>query len=186
MGETTYNFSGISSPSGTHFCKKGHNGTPPAAGGNLTDETEASTTEYGRIDASDNTYFEYIEKDKCGFRMRFVVSEDRATITRIDVKVEASAEGDVDNGWKLYIRNNSTPAWEQLATTGSGGDVELTGNKTANITDYIDADGYCFVLAKCNLEYECGCEPTMKVDYAEIKVTYSAGPDGDFFLVFNV
>ena len=176
MATTTYNFVGINSPSSTHTAFHGaQSGGYPINGGNPSvDFNEETSAQYDQIEASENTRrtYEYGDGMYDCFKYRFKIAEAVATVTRIDVTWEGYGYA-LSNGANLYIRNNTTPAWELLDTTINGSsDDTLVGAITSGITNYIDGSGYVYALAITASEGGCPTPQSGIVcDYVKVDIT---------------
>jgi len=118
--------------------------TPPF-GSELTDD------EYNQIERSDDVRFskstsvngEYaimLFRFKCGF--------PEADVKKVVVKFEGYGTAPAGNGVTMKIWNHVNSAWEHEQTGTGSGDETLTITVTSNVPDYIDDDGYIWVLAR--------------------------------------
>ena len=153
MATVTYTFAGIVNPSSTHLGWSYRDANlPPSAGGLLTDPAYLLTDgNYANIAVSDGTsavLWTNAPDNHWLFQFDWLITVDRATVTRIDISCKAKGTAEVTNGWNLYIRNNTTPAWELVDQCPDDLEDTLIGAVTANILDYITADGHIYVLAE--------------------------------------
>jgi len=151
VATVTYTFAGITHPSSTHVAWQGVDSDLPPASGALISTWEILTVSYALVAASDeDTYVVWtnqIDHHQL-FQCDWLITVDRATVTRIDISCKAKGTAGVTNGWNLYIRNNTTPAWELVDQCPDDLEDTLIGAVTANILDYITADGHIYVLAE--------------------------------------
>lgn len=119
----------------------------PAAPGNLVDalkEAAASTINgsYWRtVLASDEGSYNYQ-------MYRFQVLQKIAFITDLNIKWRGYGEPTPDHSTDILIWNYSTSAWVPLASGQLGTDGDLNGTISSNITNYLNAEGYVYVLAR--------------------------------------
>jgi hypothetical protein len=179
----TYDFVGVTSPSATHVGFHNNNADLPPATGNLVTDAEFNDGEYLGLATDDGIHTDHFTSSNHElFQFDWLLDEDRATVTRIDATVDAQGSADSANGWNLYIRNNTTPAWELLATKGDYGWETLTGAITANLLDYITAEGRVYVLAEqIGVLVEEGVS-LLEVDFAELDITYTPPPPPSTFV----
>jgi hypothetical protein len=112
----------------------------------LTDfqDTAYTSGQKNTVSTDDNNYVAVgNDEDIPGHRVKYVTTQDRANVTRLDLTSKTES-GDPDV--KLYIWNFTTGAWVLLDTDGGPGKLTFTGSVTAGLTNYIDASGTIQVL----------------------------------------
>ena len=135
---------------------------------------ELSDSEYDRIERSDDTRFskstsvngEYaimLFRFKCGF--------PEADVKKIVVKFEGYGTAPAGNGVTMKIWNHVNSAWEHEQTGTGSGDETLTITVTSNVPDYIDDDGYIWVLARTTNPSDGTTEAVLHCDQAYGYVT---------------
>ena len=174
MATVTYTFAGISNPSSTHLAKPGAQGDLPPANGALTADAEATSPQYTALATSDESRASAEDMfSHALWEFHWLITVDRATVTRIDISCEGWGFADSADGWRLYIRNNTTPAWDLLGQIANDGEVTLAGAITANISDYITAGGLIYVLAEQVGLQQCDVWSTVEVDMTSCQLTYT-------------
>ncbi|MDI9394114.1 MAG: hypothetical protein QM426_01245 [Euryarchaeota archaeon] len=138
-------------------------------------DIEFNSTEYSRISADDGT-FQEDETDVVGnyAAHRFVfntnccnTSNFNATNVTWNGKGWHDAGGD-SNGTYLYIWNFNTNAYEELANcSGNGTENTLTGEKTANLNNYIN-NGQVIVLAEQKAVDDGDDHSHIETDYVKL------------------
>jgi hypothetical protein len=129
-GTTVYDYTGITSPSSSHSAEDGEidvsdtviaNGTFGARRNTINGWAnwgEATTGEYGNLVGSDDSYYQGADPgngDNAALIFEFYIAEDPATITQIDVQVEAAQQNAVD-AWFVYLWNYSTSSYAVCCT----------------------------------------------------------------------
>jgi len=169
--EKIYNFAGVVSPSATHVARDFEvdvsdptdpptddsintlttnglpSGTPDLRTGiyGYASDAEASQTQYDAIAASDNIRWRITDPgsgDNACFWMKFEIAEDPVAITQIDVRVEGYQAQLTDKAWLGIWRPGATTAyWKFLEASQQTNDYDYTGTITANLDEYIYANG---------------------------------------------
>jgi hypothetical protein len=143
------NFSGT--PGVDAWAFKYQVGNDPGAG---DPGIEFNATEYAAIKADDGVFAcNTTTTNGCyaAHRFNFSIDEAAADIDKINVTWNGKGwhdSGDAYNGTYLYIYNFTSGSYgSALASTDSGTEVTLTGEKTSGISNYINA-GNVTILAK--------------------------------------
>jgi len=147
------------------------------SGSPIYPNTELTTDpdEYAKIKVDDeDPKYDYTNGNGnySAHRFNFSISENTSKITKINVTWNGKGWHDRvppnDNGSTLYIWNFSSASYDQLATTTSGDEVTLTGEKTTSISSYINA-GNMTILVKQNTAQE---KVGQKTYYSHIETDY--------------
>lgn len=188
MAEITVTSSGITNPSTTTRFYKGASGVrPPASAGALPYErAEHTTGEYSNASADDTSYaLKNTNYNYAGHELEFKIPAVvlAGILTRIDFSVLAyGSDGYSVYGWRLYIKNLATGAWQYLTETTSSGYVTLSSAAESNLDDYIDANGRICLLAISRSPMDGnGSGADLNIDYAFIKFTYTPGAAEESF-----
>ena len=163
--------------------KKQHNAKPPST--NNVPSTEFSSTDYDNIRLDDNDR-KTSETDTNGnyaiHRFNFTVTEPAAKIDKIKVIWNGIGkhddDEDADQGAELYIYDfNSASYGDALASTDSGAEVTLTGEKDSDISHYISSSGNVTVLVEQKNDQFTYQSQTYKshieTDYVQLRVEWS-------------
>jgi hypothetical protein len=177
-----YNFVGVGRSTGTH--KAFH--TTSASELTPTDSgwTELSDSEYQKIWYSDDTRFSKSASENGEYAMmlfRFKVDADENVLKQIVLKFEGYGTAPSGNGATIKVWNFSAFAW-QSAISGTGEtDEVLTITLDSNLPDYVDADGYVYLLAKTTNSCDGSAPATLYCDYVEIGFTVNGMTYADVF-----
>jgi hypothetical protein len=167
-----YEYVGVGSSSETHKAYHGASNSEPA----LTDSgwTELTDAEYQKIWQSDDDRFSksVLENGKYAFMLfRFQVDADKKVVKEIILKFEGYGTAPSGNGATVKVWNNSAGAW-QNATSGTGeSDETLTIALSSNLSEYIDAEGYVYLLARTSFLSDGVTPAILYCDYAQIVFT---------------
>jgi hypothetical protein len=180
MATITLTTSGITNPSTTtRGYTGGINVRPPASAGGFISDKELTSLQYDYAKASDNVRAYPVESTAYqGIRFEFYVPAAYRDISQIDFGIEAYGYDGYTSayGWTLYVKNNNTTEWDQIADTSGIADETLTGQKTTDFAYWIDA-GYRICILCVNKGYDSnGGGEGMQVDYAYVTLTYTPPP----------
>ena len=103
------------------------------------------------------------------FRYKCLFAE--ADVKKIVVKFEGYGTAPAGNGVTMKIWNHVNSAWEHEQTGTGSGDETLTITLTSNIPDYIDDNGYIWVLARTTNPSDGTTEAVLYCDQAYGYVT---------------
>jgi hypothetical protein len=78
------------------------------------------------------------------------------------------------DGATLYIWNYNDDTYDQLDSTTSSSEVDLTGEITTNFGNYIDTDGNSTVLVEQNYYAKSTKYSRIETDYINVNITYTA------------
>ncbi len=176
---TIYDFSGITKPSSTHKATEESSSTDPG----LDEGTEALTSDYQDIDASDNNRWDYVSGtyERAYQQFRFIISEDIDSIVELKILHEGSALGYVgtecvdyppDYGIYLYLWNFSGSYWKFEGLHFSDDDQTITRTYTNpdEINDFINQTGYLYIQVK-SVTADAGCTCHIYTDFVKAEVT---------------
>ena len=145
-----YNFAGIGYPTGDPH-KAFQAGSPSELTPGATGWTELTNTEYQGIWYSDDTRYSKSDNVNLEYALmlfRFKVESRENTVKKIILSFEGYGTAPAGNGLTIKVWNHVASAW-QNAQAGSGGSDEVIAiTLTSNITNYIDDNGYVWLLAR--------------------------------------
>jgi hypothetical protein len=159
--------------------KKQVNAKPPDLTDNTVPSTEfTSPDEYAYLRVDDGTpQSDYTVPDGyyAAHRFNFSISEDPNDISKINVTWNGKGWHEKvppnDNGSTLYIWNGT--AYDQLATTTSGDELTLTGERTTSISSYINAGNVTVLVVQNSAHTTQGQTPKpshIETDYVRVVV----------------
>ena len=186
----TYTFAGQTAGAGPHLARYFEvdiDGNTPLASLTLdgtgsagyANNTELTTTQYGQISAADDTRYATGDpgsSDNAVFWAQFDVTEPPASITKIDILIEARQDdsGDGSEGVDFGVWNYATNSWEAVSEIRdtSGADGNFTISINTNPANYVSPDGkVTVVLLNEDDNNAGGTNQRIQVDYVEIEVT---------------
>jgi len=164
-----YNFVGFGRSTGTHKALQIASAselTPTDSGW-----TELTDSEYQKIWYSDDTRFSKSASENGEYAMvlfRFKIDANENVLKQIVLKFEGYATAPGGSGATVKVWNFSASTW-QSAVSGTGETDEfLTITLDSNLPDYVDADGYVYLLAKTTNLSDGSTPATLHCDYVEI------------------
>jgi hypothetical protein len=145
-----YNFAGLGYPSGDP-----HKAFQVSSSSELVPEnaswTELTNTEYQGIWYSDNTRHSKITSVNLEYALmllRFKVESREKTVKKIVLAFEGYGTAPAGNGVTIKVWNHVASAWQNAQSGAGGADEIITITLTTSITDYIDDNGYVWLLAR--------------------------------------
>ncbi len=147
--ETVYNFVGVGPPTGTHkaYCASSSGELPPGAAG----WSELSASEYEKVWRSDDDRYSYSQSVNGEYSMilfRFKIESEEDTVKKIVLRVEGYGTAPAGNGMTIKVWDHVDEVWEQAQIGTGGADEWISITLSDNLTDYIDDDGYIYLLAR--------------------------------------
>jgi hypothetical protein len=111
--------------------------------------TELLDGNYGQIWKSDDDRFEVSAYGKFALMLfRFKINAKESAVRKIVLLFEGYGTCPYGNGVSIRVWNHVAQAWRHLQSSYSSSDATLTIALTSNISDYIDDNGYVWLIAK--------------------------------------
>jgi hypothetical protein len=170
--ETLYDYVGVGPLTGTrkaYYAKSVSELAPDAI-----EWTEFSAIEYEKIWSSDNDRFSYSQSENGEYSLllfRIKIESDEKTVKKAVLKFEGYGTAPAGNGVTVKVWNSEASTW-QNAQTGTGeSDEEIVLTLTSSLTDFVDAEGYVYLLARTTNPSDGVSAAAIYCDYAECLVT---------------
>ena len=136
--------------------------------------SELADDEYDQIELSDDSRFSKSTTVNLEYAMmlfRFKCDFAEADVKKIIIRFEGYGTAPAGNGVTMKIWNHINNAWEnEVSGTGSG-DETLTITLTSNIPEYIDEDGYIWILVRTTNPSDGTTAAELYCDYVSCFVT---------------
>lgn len=148
--QTRYDFAGLGYPSGDpHKAYQAGSSSELVPG--ATGWTELTNEEYQKIWYSDDTRYSKSHNVNLQYAMmlfRFKVESREKTVKQIVLSFEGYGTAPAGNGLTIKVWNHVASAWQNAQVGTGGADETITITLTSSITDFIDASGYVWLLAR--------------------------------------
>jgi len=171
--QTRYDFAGLGYPSGDP-----HKAFQAGASSELAPEhaswTELTNEEYEKIWYSDDNRYSKshnVNGEYALMLFRFKIDSREKTVKKIVLVFEGYGTAPAGNGLTIKVWDHVNEAWEQAQTGTGGADEEITITLTSNLTDYIDDDGYVWLLARNTNASDGTTAAVLYCDYVSCTVT---------------
>jgi hypothetical protein len=171
--QTRYDFAGLGYPSGDPHkaFQAGASSelTPGAAGW-----TELTNLEYQGIWYSDDTRYSKSHNVNLQYALmlfRFKVESREKTVKKIVLAFEGYGTAPPGNGVTIKVWNHVAGAWQNAQAGTGGADETITVTLTSNLTDYIDDNGYVWLLARTTNTSNGTTAAIIYCDYVSCTVT---------------
>jgi hypothetical protein len=145
--QTTLDFDGVETPSESHKAFSAGSASELAP----FDALWTELSDYEGIWASDDVRYQKSHgvNGECALVLfRFKISARERCVKKITLSFEGYATAPAGNGATIKAWNHSASAWQLAQAGSSGGDQTLTIAISANLPDFIDGEGYVWLLAR--------------------------------------
>jgi len=171
--ETEYNFAGLGYPSGDP-----HKAFQAGASSELitgaSGWTELTNLEYQGIWYSDDNRYSKshnVNGEYALMLFRFKVESREKTVKKIVLAFEGYGTAPAGNGVTIKVWNHVVSAWQQARSGTGEADETLTITLTLNIVNFVDANGYVWLLARTTNTSNGTTPAVLYCDYASCTVT---------------
>jgi hypothetical protein len=148
--QTIYNFYGLGYPSGEPH-KAFATGAASELAPSSTSWAELTNEEYQSIWSSDDVRFSKSHSINSEYAMmlfRFKLGAREQCVKKLMLSFEGYGTAASGNGVTIKIWNHVSSAWQEAQSGIGGEDETLTITISSSWTDFIDSDGYVWLLAK--------------------------------------
>lgn len=169
---TDYDFVGVGPPSSTH--KAYHAGSATELAPGAVDWIELAAADYTKIWYSDDDRYSKIHTVNNEYAlmiMRFKVESRENIVKKIVLSFEGYGTAPAGNGITIKVWDHVNEVWENAQVGMGGADETITIMLTSDLTDYIDDDGYVWLLARTTNSSDGTTAAVLYCDYALCTVT---------------
>jgi hypothetical protein len=170
--ETLYYFRGFGQATGTH--KAYHAGSAEELIPQHASWTELANVEYEKIWYSDDNRYSKshnVNGEYALMLFRFKIDSREKTVKKIVLAFEGYGTAPAGNGVTVKIWNHTAGAWQNAQSGTGGADETITITLTSSITDFIDDNGYVWLLARTTNPSDGTTPAVLYCDYACCTVT---------------
>jgi len=171
--QTVYDFAGLGYPEGDPHKAFQAGASSELTPGN-TGWTELTNEEYQKIWYSDDTRYSKshnVNGEYALMLFRFKIDPREKTVKKIVLAFEGYGTAPAGNGLTVKVWDHVNEVWEQAQTGTGGADETITLTLTSNLTDYIDNNGYVWLLAKTTNPSDGTTSAILYCDYVSCTVT---------------
>jgi hypothetical protein len=148
--QTVYNFSGLGYPSGDPH-KAFAAGAATELAPSSTSWIELTNLQYQNIWSSDDVRFSKshsVNNEYALMLFRFKIGPREQCVKKIMLNFEGYGTAPAGNGITIKVWNHAASAWQQAQSGTGSGDETITITLSASWPDFIDSNGYIWLLAK--------------------------------------
>jgi len=170
--ETNYNYSGVGAGSVTHKAYYAESASELAP--DAQEWTEFSAVDYEKLWQSDDSRFSISQSEVGEYSLllfRIKVESNEKTVKKIVLKFEGYGTAPAGNGVTVKAWNSEASAWQNTQTGTGGGDEDIIITVESSLTDFIDSDGYVYLLARTTNVSDGVSPAVIYCDYADCLVT---------------
>jgi hypothetical protein len=171
--QTRYDFAGLGYPSGDPH-KAFQAGAPSELIPGANGWTELTNEEYQKIWYSDDQRYSKshnVNGEYALMLFRFKIDSREQTVKKIVLAFEGYGTAPAGNGVTVKVWNHVSEAWEQAQTGTGGADETLTITLALNIINFVDANGYVWLLARTTNPSDGTIAVILYCDYVSCTVT---------------
>ena len=170
--ETFYGFAGVGQATGTY--KAYSAGASSELSPNDAGWSELSDVDYEKIWYSDDQRYSKshsVNGEYALMLFRFKVESRKQTVKKIVLAFEGYGTASAGNGVTIKVWNHVASAWQNAQSGMGGADETISITLTSNLTDYIDDDGYVWLLARTTNPSDGTTAAVLYCDYVSCTVT---------------
>jgi len=170
--ETLYYFAGVGQTTGTHKAYNAGSATelPP----NHVGWNELTNADYEKIWYSDDNRYSKshnINGEYALMLFRFKINSREKAVNKIVLAFEGYGTSPGGNGITIKIWNHVASAWQNAQQGTGGADETITITVTTSITDFIDNDGYVWLMARTTNPSDGSTPAVLYCDFCNCAVT---------------
>ena len=170
---TEYNFAGLGYPEGDP-----HKAFQTGASTELTPEhaswTELTNEEYQKIWYSDDqrhSKSHNVNGEYALMLFRFKIESRENNVKKIVLMLEGYGTAPAGNGVTIKVWNHVAGAWQNAQSGTGGADETITITLTSYLADYIDSDGYVWLIARTTNPSDGSTPAILYCDYVNCSIT---------------
>jgi len=169
--ETNYNYINVGPATedhGAYYAESASELAPDAQ-----EWTEFSAADYEKLWQSDDTRFSYSQSENGEYSLllfRIKVESNKKAVKKIVLKFEGYGTAPAGNGVTVKAWNSEASAWQNVQTGTGGEDEEITITLESSLPDYVDSDGYVYLLARTTNVSNGASPAVIHCDYADCLV----------------
>jgi len=169
---TGYDFVGLGLPTGSHKAYHGASDNELAPGS--VGWTELTAEEYQKLWYSDDDRFSKSQSENGKYSMilfRFKIESKENVAKKIVLNFEGYGTAPGGNGVTIKVWNFDVEAWQNAQAGTGGSDETITITLTSSLTEYIDSDGYIYLLARTTNPSDGTTAAVIHCDYTSCTIT---------------
>jgi len=170
--QTVYDFAGLGYPEGDPHKAFQTGDSSELAPGHVS-WTELTNLAYQGIWYSDDTRYSKSHNVNLEYALmlfRFKVESREKTVKKIVLAFEGYGTAPAGNGITIKVWDHVNSLWEEAQAGTGGADETITITLTSNLTDYIDDNGYVWLLARTTNSSDGTTAAVLYCDYADCTV----------------
>jgi hypothetical protein len=169
--ETLYNYRGIGAQSVTHRAYYAESSSELAP--DAQEWAEFSASDYEKLWQSDDSRFSYSQSENGEYSLllfRIKVESNEKSVKKVVLKFEGYGTAAAGNGVTVKVWNSEASAWQGTQTGAGGADEEVVITLESSLTDFVDSDGYVYLLARTTNPSNGSSPAAIYCDYVDCLV----------------
>ncbi|HDQ05103.1 MAG TPA: hypothetical protein ENN36_00075 [Candidatus Bathyarchaeota archaeon] len=102
---------------------------------------------------------------------RFKIAAKPDVLTKLELTFEGYGTAPSGNGATIKVWNFTSESWENAESGTEGTDETITISLTSDFADFVDADGYVYLLARTTNPSDGSTPAVIYCDYVECSIT---------------
>jgi hypothetical protein len=171
--QTIYDLNGLGYPSGTP-----HKALAAASTSELTPSdpswAELSPTDYQKLWAQDGVDYSKSASVNLQYGLmlfRFYLDPKATVLQKIVLSFVGYGTAPGGNGSTIKVWNPSASAWQNAASGTAGANETVTITLTSNLSNYVDSNGYVWLLVRTTNPSDGSTPAVINCDYASCTIT---------------
>jgi len=170
--QASYNFLGLGYPSGDPHKAFQVGSVTEIAPGDVS-WTELTNLEYVKIWRSDDDRYSKsrsVNNEYAMMLFRFKIDSREDVVKRLVLSFEGYGTSPGGNGITIKVWNHVAGEWQQAQTGTGAGDETITVTVSANCADFLDSNGYVWLLARTTNPSNGAVPAVLYCDFVECTV----------------
>jgi len=169
--ETDYNYRGVGAETVTHkayYAEASSELAPDAQ-----EWAEFSASDYEKLWQSDDSRFSYSQSENGAYSLllfRVKVESNEKSAKKIVLRFEGYGTAPAENGVTVKAWNSEASAWQGTETGTGDADEEVIITLESSLTDFIDSEGYVWLLARTTNPSNGSSAAVVYCDYVDCLV----------------
>ena len=169
--QTLYSYVGVGAESATHRAYYAESASELAP--DAPEWTEFSAEDYEKLWQSDDNRFSFSQSENGKYSLllfRIKVESSQKTVKKMVLKFEGYGTAPAGNGVTVKAWNSEASAWQSPQTGTGDADEEVIVTLESSLTDFIDSDGYVYLLARTTNASNGASPAVIHCDYVDCLV----------------
>ncbi|MCW4016808.1 MAG: hypothetical protein NWF06_10595 [Candidatus Bathyarchaeota archaeon] len=170
--QTVYNYVNIGAETAGHGAY--YTGSSSELAPSSVEWTEFSSADYKKLWQSDENSFSYEQAENGEYSLLLFcikIESNKEFVKKAVLKFEGYGTAPAGNGVTVKVWNSEGSEWQNTQTGTGDADEDVTISLESSVADYIDSEGYMYLLARTTNPSDGVSPAAIHCDYADCIVT---------------